>query len=71
MKHRNRHGRNTDGHQKNPSPTDVRCRCNRLMAKMADCKLEFVCPRCKRKIVLDLSGIADDQEILNRITFVA
>jgi phage FluMu protein Com len=47
----------------------IRCHCNRLLAKINGCFLELHCSRCKRKMVIDFTGIADSDQILKRIRY--
>ena len=48
---------------------DVRCVCHRLIARIVDQKFELICPRCKRKITIDLSEPGRTQDITTCLRF--
>ncbi|MBN1295657.1 hypothetical protein JXA80_02685 [bacterium] len=49
---------------------EIRCACNRLLMKIENQRLEMICPRCKRKVIVDFSGIATEASIRKRIRMV-
>lgn len=69
MKKVNKRGYESSGRVGDNGGSDIRCCCHRLIAVMEEGRIEFVCPRCKRKINIDFSGIASEKEIKKRITF--
>jgi len=48
---------------------DIRCECHRLLARLDGDTLELSCPRCKRKIEIDLKEIARNQSIPESLHF--
>lgn len=48
---------------------DIRCECHRLLARLHGEILELSCPRCKRKIVIDMKELARNQPISESLRF--
>ncbi len=42
---------------------ELRCECHRLLARINGHNLELRCPRCKRKLEIDLDELAKTQSI--------
>ncbi|MCD4655463.1 hypothetical protein K8T06_16205 [bacterium] len=49
---------------------EIRCQCHRLIAKSIDNKLELVCPRCKRKVVINVLAMQKGGAIKQNLTFI-
>lgn len=48
---------------------ELRCECRRLLAKISDGHLELSCPRCKRKVMLDLNKLTENGFVEESILF--
>jgi len=48
---------------------ELRCHCRRLLARVENGTLELLCPRCKRRALIDLSTLALEGKIDKSVHF--
>jgi phage FluMu protein Com len=55
--------------RKERASLDIRCECHRLLARLDGEQLELRCPRCKRKVLLDLKELLQHRTIPTSLQF--